>query len=565
MPSGKISLLVSRPALLLCAVALATFLTGLGRAAISDSDEAFYAEAAREMVASGDWITPYYNYETRFQKPILYYWFAAAAFAVAGVSESAARLPSALSGVGLVLIAWIVGRRWYSERVGWYAGLVTATNFGYFAIARLALPDLPLAFFIVLTTWAGLEAIDAADRRDDRSVRPWLLGVAGGAALGFLTKGPVGIALPVMVLAPALVLGRRSPRASPIPFRPADLAVAALAFLLLAVPWYAAMVNVHGVAYLHRFFIGENLERFATDRYNEPRSIFFYVPIVLGGLLPWSSFLALWVPNAVRSFRGWSRDSRAWWLCFWSVLPLAFYSISIGKQPRYILPVLPPLAVAIAWTLDARIARRSADAPDRALAWCTTASAILLAAAGALLYRIGGLLEPVASWWSVAGPIAIAAAGLALLAAAWLVAPRRLPAVIAATSAIALLALYFSVYSGPGDEPVQQVARSVVAQRGHIAESATYRVLVRNLVFYAGFQQTNLESPDELVEFLRRPERVLCVLRRDDLDRVRPSLDRAPIVVAEAEYFNAAGLRLGSLLQPDRGRHLDHIVVVLNR
>src|SRR5687768_16517743 len=140
------------------------------------------------MVESGDWLTPYFNYEQRWQKPILYYWLTAATYLIAGPTEWGARFWSALSGLGLVLITWAAARR--SARRGdddvhgggvdsaaWLAGAIVATCYGYFAMARLALPDLPLAFFITLGIWAALE-------------RWWILaGLA--AALGFLMKGPV--------------------------------------------------------------------------------------------------------------------------------------------------------------------------------------------------------------------------------------------------------------------------------------------------------------------------------------------------------------------------------------
>jgi 4-amino-4-deoxy-L-arabinose transferase-like glycosyltransferase len=101
--------------LLLCSV---TFLAGLGRPAIGDSDEAFYAEAAREMRERGDWLTPYYNYETRFQKPVLFYWLVGGTYAAAGIGEAQARLWAALAGVGLVLITAAAGRRWRDEPTG---------------------------------------------------------------------------------------------------------------------------------------------------------------------------------------------------------------------------------------------------------------------------------------------------------------------------------------------------------------------------------------------------------------------------------------------------------------
>ena len=109
---------VRRATLLLLLLCSVTFLAGLGRPAIGDSDEAFYAEAAREMRERGDWLTPYYNYETRFQKPVLYYWLIGGTYAVAGIGEAQARLWAALSGVGLALVTAAAGRRWRDEADG---------------------------------------------------------------------------------------------------------------------------------------------------------------------------------------------------------------------------------------------------------------------------------------------------------------------------------------------------------------------------------------------------------------------------------------------------------------
>ena len=122
------------------------------RQAITDADEAYYAEAAREMVESGDWLTPSFNYAERFQKPVLYYWLTAVTYVVLGLGEWSARFWSALAGVGLAFVTWSIGRsHTRQEEVGWMAGAIVATSFGYFAIARMALPDLPLALFITLT------------------------------------------------------------------------------------------------------------------------------------------------------------------------------------------------------------------------------------------------------------------------------------------------------------------------------------------------------------------------------------------------------------------------------
>ena len=142
--------------LLLIALSGLTLFAALGQPAITDSDEAFYAESAREMIELGDWLTPHFNYEFRFEKPILYYWLAAASYVVVGEAEWSARLPSALAGFGLMLLAYFIGRQWYNASTGFLGAVITATCFGTVAMAHQALPDLPLAFFITASVWACL-------------------------------------------------------------------------------------------------------------------------------------------------------------------------------------------------------------------------------------------------------------------------------------------------------------------------------------------------------------------------------------------------------------------------
>src|SRR5262249_30864581 len=142
------------------------FLLGLGVQAINDSDEAYYAEAAREMVEGRDWLTPHFNNEERWEKPILYYWFTAAAFAAQhDPNEFDARALSALSGVGLVLVTWGAARRLpRREAAAWLGGAIVAPCYGCFTMARAALPDLPLALFITASIWTSMRAIDPAER-----------------------------------------------------------------------------------------------------------------------------------------------------------------------------------------------------------------------------------------------------------------------------------------------------------------------------------------------------------------------------------------------------------------
>jgi 4-amino-4-deoxy-L-arabinose transferase-like glycosyltransferase len=235
-------LAVRRPVLTLLLLSYLTFGIGLGRQAITEADEAYYAESAREMVVSGDWLTPHFNYEDRWQKPVLYYWLTALVYRATGPGEGAARLWSALSGAGLVLLVWATASRTASTRAhAWLAGAITATCVGYFAMARSALPDLPLAFCITLTVSAVFAAFDTGGRA---AWRWWLLaGVATG--LGCLMKGPVAIAVPALAIALPWWLERRT-----LDVRWGHVAAAAIVCAVVALPWYAAMIARHGMAYV---------------------------------------------------------------------------------------------------------------------------------------------------------------------------------------------------------------------------------------------------------------------------------------------------------------------------
>ncbi len=567
---------MSRHVLILGLVSFLTFFAGLGRGAIGDSDEAFYAEASREMIASGDWLTPHYNYEVRFQKPILFYWLVAIAYKAAGVGEAAARLPAALAGFGLVIVTYLVGRRWFDAGTGFFAATVVATSFGYFSIGRLSLPDLPLAFFIAAATWGLIEGIGSPIATTTTPVaqrRLWLAFAGVMMGLGLLTKGPVGVALPVLAVLPVWWKERRSLVGEDAARLPGvvDLLLVGGLVLAVAAPWFLAMADHHGLAYVHRFFIGENFERFATDRYNEPRPLWFYVPIVLGGLMPWSPFILLWLPTWRRVFRRERMVTRAEWRAIiWAAVPFLFYSASIGKQPRYILPMLPPMALLLARTVIARLPDEgSATGPrtgrQTALAWCGTLCAVLFLILGVLLHRARPLLFVLTPSLALVCTGIITAGAVSVLFASWSRRRWALPVTMAMASIATLLSLQYSVASAADLEPVQVMARKyAAAYQGHEL-SATYRVFVRNLVFYTGVKQTDLVEPQEVVDFLQQPQRVLTVITRDDLTSLTQEYGLRVKTLAEVQYFNPAGVRLRTLLWPDPARDLETVLLVTNQ
>ena len=538
-----------------------TFLVGLGAPAITDSDEAFYAEAAREMVESGDWLTPHYNYEPRFQKPVLYYWVTAATFAVTGPGELAARLWAALSGVGLVFVTAGLASRWYDDDTALLAGAVVATSFGYVALGRMSLPDLPLALSVTTTIATSLIAIG------DRVPRPrqWLLAAAVSAALGFLTKGPLAVVLPAAVLLPILMIERRASRV-----RAADVLVAAAAFTALAAPWYLAMWWRHGTPYLDSFFVGDNLARFATDRFNEPRPWWYYGPVIVGGVVPWAPYLLLGLGATLRvlTLRGGlgSLETR---LALWMVLPLALFTLSVGKQPRYVLPLLPPIAILIAHGIvDRTRSGRGRDGglyqqrPDRGLQAASLASGAILLVAAALVWRARPLFVDIPAWQSMSAAATIGMAGLAVVGVALSRGWRQAPWALAYASALALPALVLGVLAGGPEDAVHRVARAVVTARQASEPVGVSRVFVRNLVFYTGVQQTDLITDEQLTAFLSQAGTALVVAPADVLDRVESAGAPRAQRLAEFPYVNEAGLRLRSFLWPDPARDVQRVLLV---
>jgi 4-amino-4-deoxy-L-arabinose transferase-like glycosyltransferase len=425
-------------------------------------------------------------------------------------------------------------------------------------MARSALPDLPLAFCITLTVSAVFAAFDA---RGDDARRWWLL--AGAATgLGCLMKGPVAIVVPALAVAVPWWLERRA-----LEIRLTHLAAAAALAAVIAVPWYAAMVARHGMPYVNSFLVGDNIERFATTRFNDARPIWFYLPVIAGGLIPWTAFA---VAAAIAGLAGVAR--RRWTpsrddvrLLSWAVVPTLFFMASVGQQPRYILPVLPPLAILTARAIGERIDAARANRPAPLLAGTTWATAALLVSCAALLYRLQPLLESTPSVVLITSAVGIAAGGAALAVTALRRAWTTLPFVTTAAAVALLLGLQFSVLAPGRPDAVERMAAFVTAHRTGDEPLGSLHALTRNLIFYTGLKQLDLVDDDGARRFLSTEGRVLVVLLERDLSSVSSGLATPPRVLARVRHLNTANLRLRSLINPDPAVELESVVLVANR
>jgi 4-amino-4-deoxy-L-arabinose transferase-like glycosyltransferase len=433
------------------------------------------------------------------------------------------------------------------DETAWLAAAIVATCFGCFAMARLALPDLPLAFLVTLVIWAALDE------------RPVVAGAVAG--LGFLMKGPLALVVPAIVLIPIWWHEQRLRQ-----IRPRDVAAAGAAFAVIGLPWYGAMTFAHGTAYLDSFFVGDNLERFATDRFNTPRPLWFYLPIVVGGLLPWSMYAAILPWQSIRDvvWRRRTVTKDEWRLLAWALIPLLFFTISIGKQPRYILPVLPPLGILLARSIVRRV-HEANGASQKALATATWATAGLYAIVAILLARASPLFIMASPLLTYAGIVLISASALVLV---WLAATRRwplLPTTMAGCATVLLLSLQFGALTGAATEPVEQMADLIREHQQGGEPVGAYQVLERNLVFYTRVKQVDLTDEGRALDFLTSSERVLLVVRDTDLSRLESIGGITTKRLGEVQYLNTANVRLRTLISPLPEQDLERVLLVSNK
>lgn len=329
---------------LAAAVLYVCFFSGLNNLGLVGPDEPRYAWVAREMAESGDWVTPRLYGEPWFEKPVLYYWGAAAAFRVFGVNEFAARLPSALAALLATLALAALARRLYGKLAAQFVVLMLPTCVGMFGFARAATTD--MLFSAALTLAMACATVLVGFPAGTRPERYWLLLFGGALGLGMLAKGPAAIVLAAGSVFFWVIVTRKWREAFRLARPETVVAVA-----VVALPWYVECA-LRNPDFLRVFFIAHNFERFLTPIFQHQQPFWFYGPILLLGLLPWTVLLLGSMADGIRAVRERTlRDSSGFFLACWAVFPIFFFSISKSKLPGYILPAIPTLVLLLARSL----------------------------------------------------------------------------------------------------------------------------------------------------------------------------------------------------------------------
>jgi len=337
-----------RDLVLLFVLFAALFAWRLGSSPLINPDEGRYAEVPREMVASGDWVTPRLNGVPYFEKPPLMYWAVAACEKYLGPSEWSARLAPALLAIGGILLAYAAARKIYGRNAGFWTAIALGTSLLYIAFVHLLGLDLAVS---VLMSAALFCFILGVRERPGRGRRLLFWGLYAAAALTTLTKGLIGFLIPGAVMFLWLLLLGQWRRLRPF-YLPSGLVI----FMAIAAPWHVVMAQ-RNPGWAHFYFIYEQFQRF-SDKTGHGRyyPAWFFVPILVLGLFPWTGFAWSAFRDALSG--GWRRraeNADAWFFAIWAGFIFVFFSGSQSKLIPYILPVFPPIAVILGRWLAATL------------------------------------------------------------------------------------------------------------------------------------------------------------------------------------------------------------------
>lgn len=336
-----------RAALVGAAVAALVTIPGLGSGTLWDNSETAYGEVAREILLTHDWVVMHLNAVAWYVQPPLYFWIAALCAKILGVTSFALRLPSALATMGMgAFLTYTVARR-FGTRAGLYAGVALSTSLMQAVVGRLAIMDAMLDLFVTVSILCWFRAL-AGD--GDRYV--WYGALA--AALGFLAKGPVALAVALLVILPYALWESRSSRVHLPSWR--GWTGACVSFVVVVAPWFGALVARSGAQSVIELIGHYTIGRYTGTIENQSGPVWYYVPVFVLAVFPWIAFF----PSATASAFARMRDRDADWvrlaLC-WLVIPLVFFSFAKTKLPNYIALELPAPAILVGLYLEQAVQR----------------------------------------------------------------------------------------------------------------------------------------------------------------------------------------------------------------
>ena len=489
----------------LVVVCYALFFYALGGIGFIGPDEPRYAAIAREMLTTGDYITPRLYGTPWFEKPPLMYWVAAAGYKILGINEAGARFASALGASICVFLVYWCGRKLWDRGAAFLAALILATSIGSFAFARAASMDMPLTTCLTMALVFFLLGLnDITPRR-----RAYFYGFYAALGLGVLAKGPIAVLLPAVSLGIfSLLRGKRDDWKA---WYPKGLWIT----LAVAAPWYLLCTAINGWEFIKVFFINQNIERFTSTIHGHGRPFYFFLPVLLLLTFPWTFVLI----SALR--RTFSKNDQV--LFWWAVVPFVFFSFSGSKLPGYILPIVPPIALLLG--------KEMLQTTSRVYKVGVFIEAGMMAFIGVAFGFFGSTLnvDPHVSGMTIAVVAFIMAAALTVIAL-WL-----RPVFLAGFNVIAMTVLVVTgttmVFPRFDTTDTMRPWRGALAQLApqdqNVLMYKPQRWAEYGLEYYRFNHVQTAFSPEEFVRAANAQGRVLCVAEDETLEELShvPSVD----------------------------------------
>lgn len=491
----------------------------LGSATLFDVDEAVFAEATKEMVQSGDWITPTYNGENRYDKPILFYWLMAVSYEVFGINEFAARLVSAVSGVLLSLSVFLFLRKFHGERRAFYASLSLLLSIFFLIYSHAAVTDMALTLFITLSLFSFYLSL--------KRHRRYIYGFYFFSALAFLTKGLIGVIFPfgIGLIYVFITEGLGAIRKV---FVPGAIAL----FLIVSLPWYIVEIMINGREFIQNFFIKHHLMRYTGVISGHRGAVFYYFPVLIAGLFPWIGFLPAGIrnifrePGALRKFRNYGgvTDNPGLFACIWLCFIFVFFSFSATKLPNYILPAIPAASILISSGMVVQgssagsklsgilLGRKGANIIIAVLA---VALGIAFLASGKYFLTIG---ISDTGWVTMFGLLMFAMACLSLFA---LFTKRELYGFMSACMVIFLFLISVKVVPVAGDYLQGTLYRYSLYARERVrngGEIIAYKMNNPSIVFYTGRKIIDARTRVKLLPYIKGGGKFVAITKARDAD-----------------------------------------------
>jgi 4-amino-4-deoxy-L-arabinose transferase-like glycosyltransferase len=503
------------------------FFYKLGDRPLWEYDEAKHAQIAKEMLIRGDWITPTFNGEPFYDKPILHFWLVMLSYLIFGVNEFSARFPSALLGMGGVFLVYVWARSLYGRISGVLSSLVLATSIEYIILSQNIVHDMSLCFFITLSLFLFHKAY-----REDGFTKISFILFFSSLGLAVLAKGPIGVALPGLIIFPfflitrkwGLILNRRT-------------FWGILVFSIVALPWYLAMASKNP-DFIQSFFIQENFSRFLSRNPNHQERVYFFLPVLFIGSFLWSTFLPSALLHHIKQYRrGRSRDTL--FLLLATIVPFLFFSLSSTKLATYILPVFPFLSILIGTFF--------AHGLSPGVEWSWKQHFRYSCIAFFFIITIGLLLGII--YLSKSYPLYLSnqsfllvavllAGGMLCFYFGW---KGRVFALYGTIVAMIVVTIFFSVnFILPTVSHFKSAKELSKTVKNLLPPGETiifYEDLRESFIFYTDHPGKKIEKKEQLESYLDSPERVYCIIKDSYYEKLKALLKDKMYLIDREGYF----------------------------